>query len=497
MVLNFTEYRKNSIQKINLAEEIIYEYFLECEKLSNLEKNNIILLFYHELIYFYTTTIARNEILRYRKNKKKLSKEKLFEFMNNEIRFGWRNENNLFNQIKNKEKISFKRRLLSIIFSINFFKLKNKHLYIGDLSINNLSIIFRAFIRGYKIKYIKHDRVYIDNLNSQSKLFFRLIDKIDQKIDLDYDKKKLKCDIQSSLKSILIDDINKITKYKKCDIIIIGSPAKFNNRIASINGYALGTNVIGVLHSDESGSNSLPSWQFDDRSLSHSLIGYGPGGNYYKNKEEIFLSIDKLNQNYIESDSEFVSNNYKTETINTLNDTNNKKGLYISLQINNISLINSDDIIDLKDYVEWQNFLLDNKSNIEIKIHPKQKKDNIKYKANKIYGNLIDCIDEYDFFVLDYLGSTAFAQIAATNKPIIYYNIGLCNYTKAGLTSIKNRVIWCNVDIYNNYEGFFEHSIDNTKKTNSFSKSFSLSTKKISRIDALFNTIETIQKIIK
>ena len=488
MIDNSVQYKKNTIDKSNLLTKIINDYLSKCNEISIIDKNNIIILFYHELIYFYTTTIARNEILRYRKNKKTLSEEKLFEFMDNKIRFGWRNENNLFNQIKNKKKINFKRRLLSFIFSINFFKFRSKCLYIGDLSINNLSIFFKALIRGYKIKYIKNDQVYLDNTNLQIKLFYELIEKLDQIIDLDYDKKELKCDIQSSLNSIIVDDINKITKYKKDDVIIIGSPGKFNNRIASINGYALGAKVIGVLHSDESGSACLPSWQYDDRSLSHSLIGYGPNGNYYKNKDEIFLSIDGLKQNYIESDSDFVSSVYKGETISTLNSSNNKKGLYISYRIRNIALINSADVIDLKDYIEWQHFLLDNKSNIEIKIHPKQKK-NIEYKSNKIYGNLIDCINEYDFFVLDYLGSTAFAQIAATNKPIIYYNIGLCNYTKVGLDSIKNRVIVCNVDLHNNYAGFLDYSIENTKKMNTFSKSFSLSTKKTSRIDALFSIL--------
>ena len=41
--------------------------------------------------------------------------------MDDEVRFGWRNGNNLFDLIKNNKKISMKRRLLSFIFSKKVF----------------------------------------------------------------------------------------------------------------------------------------------------------------------------------------------------------------------------------------------------------------------------------------------------------------------------------------------------------------------------------------
>ncbi|MDA9651504.1 hypothetical protein N9T16_02345 [Pelagibacteraceae bacterium] len=496
MVINLKEYRKNSIQKINLVEEIIYEYFLKCDELSNIKKNNIILLFYHELFHFYATTITRNEILKYRKKKNNITKYKLLEFMDNYIRFGWRDEKNLFDNIRNKRKISYKRRLISFIFSISFFRFKGKHLYIGDLSLNNYNIISKAFLKGYCIKYIIHEKVFLDKAKEQVNLLFELIAKIDEKVKINYDKNKLNEDVNYSVESIITEDIKEITKYKKNDVLIIGTPAKFYNRIASINSYCLGANVIGVLHGEESGSVSAPAWRFDDRSCSHSLIGYGSGGSYQKNQDINFLSLDNIHQDYIESDCESLKYHYINKSIETLNTSTPKKGLYISWRLNNTSVINPYDIMDIQDYIEWQNFLLDKYPEVSIKVHPKQK-NIINYKNNKVFGNLIDQIKSYDFFIFDYVSSTAFAQIAATNKPIIYYNLGLSKFTNDGISHLKERVIWCDVNICNNNDGFELFSENKEKKINMFTKFFSLSNSKKSRIDALFDTIKASQKIVK
>lgn len=490
MSQSLIKYKKNSKDKIDLFFKITNDYLIKCSKISTFKKNNLILIFYHELVYFYITTIARNEILKYRKNKKYVSKKELTEFMDDEIRFGYRNKESLFKKIEHREKISLKRQILSIFFSFSFKRSRSRKLYIGDVSINNISIFLRAFIKGYKIQYLKHNQVYIDKIDDQIHLFREYINTIHERISIEYDKEQLEYDIEDTFNSILTNDITEVPNYSKKDVIIIGSPGKFYNRIASINAYLNGAGVIGVLHADESGSNSLRSWQFDDRSFSHSLIGYGAYGNYDKNKDNNFFSIDRLTQNYVESDSTFVAKTYcKKEQIKKLNSSIQKKGLYISFRINKNSFLNYEDIIDLRDYIDWQKFLLKNYMNLELKMHPKQKLDAIDYQNKKIYGNLIDHINAYDFFVVDHVGSTTFSQIASTNKPIIYYNIGLCSFTELGLKYIKNRTISCDVDLNNNYKGFKKYTFNNSKKTNEFSEMFSLSTSRKSRIDALFSII--------
>ena len=55
--------------------------------------------------------------------------------------------------------------------------------------------------------------------------------------------------------------------------------------------------------------------------------------------------------------------------------------------------------------------------------------------------DFIEVLEFADVFIFDY-PTTAFAYAAATNKPIIYFDIGLRNLTTEALKSIKSRCIY-------------------------------------------------------
>ena len=55
--------------------------------------------------------------------------------------------------------------------------------------------------------------------------------------------------------------------------------------------------------------------------------------------------------------------------------------------------------------------------------------------------DFLDLIDVPDAFIFDY-PTTAFAFAVATNKPIIYFDIGLRNLISEALETIKNRCIY-------------------------------------------------------
>ena len=254
-----------------------------------------------------------------------------------------------------------------------------------------------------------------------------------------------------------------------------------------MNGYAKYSKVIGVLHGEESGAVSSSSWQYDDRSLSQVLIGYGKYGDFSLNPDPKMQSLDGRRQKYIQSNSDSIKNLFSNH-INDLNLNKRNKGLYISWKMNNTSVINADDVLDLVEYYNWQKYLLNQYSNIEIKVHPKQE-NSFKYDCKIIEKNLEECIKNYDYFVIDYISSTAFALIAATNKPIIYYNIGLSKFTMLGGKLIKERVISCDVNIHENYEGFCLFNKNEEEKNNIYTKYFSLADNNKSRINALFDIL--------
>ena len=75
-----------------------------------------------------------------------------------------------------------------------------------------------------------------------------------------------------------------------------------------------------------------------------------------------------------------------------------------------------------------------------IKAHPKNNLD-VKLFAKLKAKNFEDCLDLADVFVFDYHG-TAFNIAAATNKPIIYFDYGIQNFTRKALAAIKSRTAY-------------------------------------------------------
>ena len=140
--------------------------------------------------------------------------------MDDEVRFEWRNGNNLFDLIKNNKKISMKRRLLSFIFSKKYFWFKDTKIYIGDVSINNFSIIVRSFLRGYRIAYISNDQVYLNKAKKQKELIFELIDKINSNININFDCEQLKKDVQYSIRCIISENYQNVKNIIKMILLL-------------------------------------------------------------------------------------------------------------------------------------------------------------------------------------------------------------------------------------------------------------------------------------
>ena len=86
-------------------------------------------------------------------------------------------------------------------------------------------------------------------------------------------------------------------------------------------------------------------------------------------------------------------------------------------------------------------------------------------------------LDDYDVFIFDYF-STPFSRAIATNKPIIYFDIGLRNLEKDVLDIIKKRVYYFKVDLNVNLKKQFNNFIinlssGNKKLINNFTNKFS------------------------
>ena len=121
-----------------------------------------------------------------------------------------------------------------------------------------------------------------------------------------------------------------------------------------------------------------------------------------------------------------------------------------------------------------------------------------KIKVNMDLSN-IDQIDNIEFsellnmaniFIFDY-PTTAFAIAAATNKPIIYFDIGLRNLMPDALKSIKDRCIYIKGDARNAKKMVVEaFDIRKDLCKNTFTKRYSISEDKKTQKQILLEQIK-------
>ena len=148
-----------------------------------------------------------------------------------------------------------------------------------------------------------------------------------------------------------------------------------------------------------------------------------------------------------------------------------------------------------KVYFEWQKYLLDQFETLLLKPHPKNRV-NYGFPINRqMSGSLETCVQESDVIFIDSLGTTAFAIIASSSKPIIYFNIGIGNLTKNAEKLIRKRCLWIDIDL--NYENDINDNI-NTKLpfsfTNKYTPYFSLTSHNESREETALNIVNRILK---
>jgi hypothetical protein len=98
-------------------------------------------------------------------------------------------------------------------------------------------------------------------------------------------------------------------------------------------------------------------------------------------------------------------------------------------------------------YISWQEALFREIPGLVFKRHPKEfAAERLPAGANRTAeGHLRDYLDDFDGFVFDIISGAAF-EAAATNKPVIYFDIGLRNLTDVAERLVNERFIRIKVD---------------------------------------------------
>lgn len=289
-------------------------------------------------------------------------------------------------------------------------------------------------------------------------------------------------------------ELNKRNNNYKYDLLLTGSPVKIPVRIEAVNALMKNIPTICIDHGNETGTEDNPAWGYDEQSYCSHFIGYGPAGFKAIENGKYLQSLFNNNPKYIESNSTFIKNIYNHDEIEVLRkDISKLKLAYIPIRLMGAQRLGPYLSISDEDYLEWQKYIFKHIKNLDYKAHPKQK---INYEFDKITivrDSLESCVNRYDCFVTDNVMSTAFTNIAATNKAIIYFNIGFGNLTKCAEEVIRRRVIWIDIDIGN--PGSLLEKIEKKKDKkliNNYTKQFSITSHSDDREETIIKTIKSI-----
>lgn len=456
-------------RNLDIINQIIEKKFFFLKKNKKIGNNNLILLFYHELMYFFCTEYLN----------KNISVKKKFLIKKNY--FLCRDKKYIFEYKKNNTFWLFIKKLINFISSfVDIYTNKKILIYGFNLSFIEYSkLIFLMYLKGYSVFFINQPRFGYSEIQYQKKIIIDLMLEIRKKFKLNYNIKKFINNLDYGIEKLKLNKISKSDKKKT--FLITSNVASIYNRLFALSGLNEKNNkTILFFHSDEMGAVSQYAWRYDDLSTCDILLGYGKLGNYKNNKDKNLKSLNNQPK-IILTNSENCQNIYNNRSIKKSNfDLKSSKGLYISGKIKKVDAIQPYHfIVNPKKYIEWQEFLFKNYDNLDFKKHPKQKIEiNYKIESKRFkLGKLENIYENYDYFVFDYISSSAFQVLASTNKPIIYYDIGLSKFSHLGNYYLKKRVKVINVNIYKkNFEGFFTPSKIDLRKYdfNSYSKLFSL-----------------------
>ncbi|MEM4396788.1 MAG: hypothetical protein QXR30_03995 [Candidatus Woesearchaeota archaeon] len=400
------------------------------------------------------------------------------------------------------------KNIFNYIFNFNYKKLLyiletfhlNLLVKISNLNYNNSLIALPNkqrfdiynIIKKFKIKildekpllYVDDKRAQLDFLSSTLFEIFNFIGVVGGNLDI-------------LIKSFINYVESRITEKQiriKEDIFLSNTNSILNNRIFSSLFLLNNKKVISLSH----GYSSFLK-------LDEPIVGYGELSycNYYIDYGSI------LNTNFTNFQSPLISIKPKIIHINCkkVEKLYRKKVIkhhYLTkfsniLYIPNAFIANQryGPFRDIEDfyYLKWQKTLLNLGYNIYYKIHPNnlifyKELSNIKIVTERIEK----IIEKFDIIILDFLGS-AYDLAIASDKPVIYFNFGLRNFTKEALELIKKRFFWYDIDLNLDYKeqilsAFNNYNDSKAEKFNEYSELYSIN------YDPEANQAERINQII-
>lgn len=230
-----------------------------------------------------------------------------------------------------------------------------------------------------------------------------------------------------------------------CDILVCGSTSVLDTRMVAAQARLQGIPVVSVTHGESDGALDEPYFSYGEYTYPTHLISFGTAATEAYERSDYMRCLFEPDHRpiFVPSSADTVRPRFASDRpIRAFPRGEARCGLYVpSLFAGNLLYGPFRTLPDIL-YHRWQLHLLEQFPDCRIKGHPNSNWPEAIYPEGRwLGGKLTELLDEADYFIYDYV-STALTQAMATDRPILFFDIGLNHLDAEAAGAIRER---CNV----------------------------------------------------
>lgn len=411
--------------------------------------SNMILtgLFFHDIMALLTSYFIKIKEIKYNLVMNNLVNERLTSFpyidyydILNNLDYS----NKQITPLINKD-LNYRFKIIEKVSSI--LNTNGKKIGIGSMpaGINMKPFVFEIIRNGHEIIFLSKNNFKIDIPKFEYQLK-SLLDRINLFIPKSFNNKYLFNLMKNYFSKQNISNID----LPEIDLFISGEimAGKNMNRLYAASYYEKGVRVVGTMHGYATGMLNEPNNGYGEYSYISDLVMYGQSAMNH-NLDKYKKPLTNINNYHYISDKKIKEIYDPKKIIIKFSEFTEPKILYVPTLFCGFGTYGPYRQIPDKLYFDWMKNLAKNIPNISFKLHPKgYKKYDLGLNIKFINGYLEDILEDINVFIFDYI-SSAFTLACATDKPIIFFNLGINNITDEAEIAIRNRCIWIDIDTIN------------------------------------------------
>jgi hypothetical protein len=243
-------------------------------------------------------------------------------------------------------------------------------------------------------------------------------------------------------------------KSTRSKLLLVGNRQDLQNRKLAINFLQEGKEVIAFTHGEIASTIfDEPMYRYAERGLCSTLVEYGE-----REKKELKENVLVPPSETIYRSSRVAQSRYRPSDRIEPKNLTSVKVLYIPTTYVGNLIYGPFHAYPDSVYSEWQSAIIKVLPSVVTKAHPKSKR-NYSLPGQMENRWLDDCIEEYDVLILDYVAtSTVLAMV--TDKPIIFFDIGLRRVTRDFFVALRKRCHYVVINIDDNLDEQIEYAIE-------------------------------------